>query len=858
MPQLKFILLFFIFSFCAVSLSAQTLAETAEKIRVAVENKNYQAAVGELEALKKSDRKVFEANNYDYLLARVAEKNGDFAAAMAAYQAVVNRRSVLSEYALRRLSQLARASGNLMLERIYLNRLLAVSSAADSLLAGAANSRLARSFFESKNFDRTIEIAEREMADAQSKNIEDSKSQNSNSKIKDQPPVVQNPIGNPQPNAQNPKARENLTLLGRAYLQSGNAQKAREIFTRLTNDLRDRTQPDDFALTAVKSLDEFEGGNENFGKTAPPIAEAEHLKRAFIYQFNREFALARTHYRAIVERYPTGGGAANALVQTGRSFAQEGNFNEAINWFERASAEFPRAPVAKDALTQAASAYARVGKPAVALTRYQTFIEKYPNAENLDRAYLNIVDVLRDQGEDATALKWTSRTQEVFRGKLPEAIALFAQARIRISQSDWLGALADLNALQNFADLGGARVPGGTNKPEIAFLRGFALENLNRYADAIDVYLSIADGRGEYYGWRATERLKALAANEASKTIAAAKLNFLLGQLKDAESTSLGDFLMSSAMQSVLRLTNNDELRAGMLRRLKISYEERSNKTSTSYRIPSFKLLDFGRKEILTEKRTIENQNYHRILADEFLFLGLYDEATPELERALTENGKGKTENALSADVNYTLAVFYRRGDMANRAVAFAEPLWKSVPADYQIELIPRDQIELLYPAPYGDALLKYAAEKNVDARFLLAIMRQESRFRADVKSVAAARGLMQFISTSADRIAGKLKRENFKQDDLYNPPTAILFGAQYLSDLFNEFPNQPQAVAASYNGGEDNVLRWLKRANISAAPDADRYVPEIVYAQSKDYVYKVLANYRVYQMFYDERLKAR
>jgi hypothetical protein len=37
---------------------------------------------------------------------------------------------------------------------------------------------------------------------------------------------------------------------------------------------------------------------------------------------------------------------------------------------------------------------------------------------------------------------------------------------------------------------------------------------------------------------------------------------------------------------------------------------------------------------------------------------------------------------------------------------------------------------------------------------------------------------------------------------------------------------------------------------------DPDRYVPEIIFAQSKDYAYKVMANYRVYRIFYDESLK--
>jgi soluble lytic murein transglycosylase len=191
---------------------------------------------------------------------------------------------------------------------------------------------------------------------------------------------------------------------------------------------------------------------------------------------------------------------------------------------------------------------------------------------------------------------------------------------------------------------------------------------------------------------------------------------------------------------------------------------------------------------------------------------------------------------------------------MAHRAVAYAEPVWRPIPADYQIELIPRDQIELLYPAPYADALLQSAAPRNVDSRFALSIMRQESRYRPDVKSNAAARGLMQFISTTSDKIAKELGKTNFRQDELYNPPTAILFGSQYLANLFRQFPNQPQTVAAAYNGGESNVARWLAR---SRSDNPDRYVPEIIFTQSKDYVYKVLANYRVYQMFYDEKLKS-
>jgi soluble lytic murein transglycosylase len=114
-------------------------------------------------------------------------------------------------------------------------------------------------------------------------------------------------------------------------------------------------------------------------------------------------------------------------------------------------------------------------------------------------------------------------------------------------------------------------------------------------------------------------------------------------------------------------------------------------------------------------------------------------------------------------------------------------------------------------------------------------------------------RGMMQFISATARDVAAKLNRAAFQQDDLYNPDAAILFGAEYLSSLFKQFPNQPQAVAAAYNGGPDNVARWIARAR---ADDPDRYVPEIGFSQTKDYVYRVMSNFWNYERLYDAQLQ--
>lgn len=82
-----------------------------------------------------------------------------------------------------------------------------------------------------------------------------------------------------------------------------------------------------------------------------------------------------------------------------------------------------------------------------------------------------------------------------------------------------------------------------------------------------------------------------------------------------------------------------------------------------------------------------------------------------------------------------------------------------------------------------------------------------------------------------------------------------MLVGSQYLSELMRLFPDLPEAVAASYNGGEDNAARWLKRAR---QRDAGVFTAEVGFAETKNYVHKVMANYRAYQLLYTQDLRPR
>ncbi len=728
--------------------------------------------------------------NNEYLLGRKAEAAGDIAAATANYQTIVSRNSVLREYALWRLARIARSTGDLVLERERLKQLIA--TAPNSLLHDTAALRLSESFFASGDFAAAASSAK---VVTQAKNAA--------------------------------TAREGAALMGMAYVRAGKVTEARAVFTRLIMQMPDASRPDDFALTAVRQLDALD-------KPAPAnLSEAEHLLRASVYQFNRDFPGARAHYQTLIDRYPQSGTLPNAMVQLGRGYYLEYKYDEAIKHFQKVYDTYPQSTAARDAVGWLASSYVRMKRTDDAVAAYKLLIDRFPDNPNPERAYLNVIDAYHEAGRHGDAVTWVLQTRARFKNSLGDALALFAQLRIHLANANWAAAVRDADELAKFSDLGGTRVPGGTTPSEVSFLRAFALEQLGRTEEAVAGYLALPDGRNEYYGARATHRLLSLAGGEKSRQLVQNRLNALTNEAKVASTAGQWNQARVAAT-SALRIANDPQRRTELLTILRSAYE-----ALAPYRLPKFNQIS------LTPASSSDPTPNGQTIADLLLSLELYDEALPELLATKNTNP--------TPDQSYTIARIALQADLPNRAIRFAEPVWKAIPADYVMELAPRDMVELLYPVPFRESLIKHAASRGVDPRFVLSIARQESRFQVEAKSVAAARGMMQFIPATANEIAAQLNLANFEQDDLYNADTAILFGSQYLANLFKQFPDQPQAVAGSYNGGADNLARWIAR---SKANEADRYVPEIGFTQTKDYVYKVLANFWTYQRLYDAQLQ--
>jgi peptidoglycan lytic transglycosylase len=443
--------------------------------------------------------------------------------------------------------------------------------------------------------------------------------------------------------------------------------------------------------TALSSVRRSDVSSKDAQGNVPRLTPAEHLRRAAVYMNNRAFAEARQHWETLIKFYPEDARVPEAMLGIGRSYFQAKDYAQAYSVFEGLAQKYSSLKEGREGLNYSAAALLRMGRFQEAADRYAEYVNRFPNGERIDTAYLNVIDTLREANRPQDALTWIAKTKQRFAGSATETNAIFAELRLQVAENNWQAAIAAANQLsrRSFNKL------VLTSPNEVAYLKGFSYEHAGNKHQAIAAYLSIPDGPDSYYGWLASKRLK--------------------------------------------------------------------------------KLSDDSKENLVSE-----------------------------------------------------------REDQVNSSIAAV--------ADS-------------YPAPYRQSLVKAARSRKVDPRFLLALMRQESVFKPYAKSPAGARGLLQFTIDAAQKYASGAGLGNITETQLYQPDTSILLGAEYVEELSSMFPLQLEAVAASYNGGEDNVARWVTRARHK---DPGVFTSEIGFEETKGYVQKVMSNYRVYTQLYTQDLMRR
>jgi len=142
----------------------------------------------------------------------------------------------------------------------------------------------------------------------------------------------------------------------------------------------------------------------------------------------------------------------------------------------------------------------------------------------------------------------------------------------------------------------------------------------------------------------------------------------------------------------------------------------------------------------------------------------------------------------------------------------------------------------------------------TIDKAMVYALVRQESRFNPQAVSGAGAIGLMQVMPQTAARAAGddKLLADS---SPLYDPATNLRIGQDYFDLLLRKATNGDLLRAvASYNGGYGSVM---KAENGVGAEDGLMVIETLPYAQTRDYVEKVMANYWIYRRLFGRPTKS-
>jgi len=160
-----------------------------------------------------------------------------------------------------------------------------------------------------------------------------------------------------------------------------------------------------------------------------------------------------------------------------------------------------------------------------------------------------------------------------------------------------------------------------------------------------------------------------------------------------------------------------------------------------------------------------------------------------------------------------------------------------------------RHNFELRYLAPYRDVFSAYAQEQGLDESWLLGLVRQESRFIADAKSWAGARGLMQLMPRTARWTARKIGMKDFRMRDVMEVETNVTLGTSYLKMVLDDL-GHPVLASAGYNAGPGRARRWRSTKPLEGAI----YVETIPFDETRDYVKKVIANAVFYALLDGKR----
>jgi soluble lytic murein transglycosylase len=156
----------------------------------------------------------------------------------------------------------------------------------------------------------------------------------------------------------------------------------------------------------------------------------------------------------------------------------------------------------------------------------------------------------------------------------------------------------------------------------------------------------------------------------------------------------------------------------------------------------------------------------------------------------------------------------------------------------------------LRYPVPYRDVFQEYAKNYGLDEAWVLGLVRQESRFVTDARSNTGAAGLMQVMPRTARDVAARIGMRKFTAKRVIDVQTNVTLGTGYMKMVLDQL-GHPVLASAAYNAGPARAKRWRADKPLEGAI----YAETIPYAETRDYVKKVIANSVFYAAVLQKRI---
>jgi soluble lytic murein transglycosylase-like protein len=157
------------------------------------------------------------------------------------------------------------------------------------------------------------------------------------------------------------------------------------------------------------------------------------------------------------------------------------------------------------------------------------------------------------------------------------------------------------------------------------------------------------------------------------------------------------------------------------------------------------------------------------------------------------------------------------------------------------------DLREITYPL---EALrrLEPSALDGIDPLFISALIMAESAWNPHAFSQVGARGLMQLMPDTGQRLAQSSGLVLASEEQLFEPPLNLKLGIAYLRQLLHHFNGLLPLALASYNAGVEEVDKWWAKRGHA---DIEEFIADMPFRETRRYVQRVLVYYAEYQRIY-------